>query len=158
MRLLFLPIHDHLADCIHSFWYFESLDGLPHLDRRIIVPNGRSKIILTLQNSLEINDDTGKTSHAEGRAWFIGPWDRPVELSSPPGVTRTVGLELLPVGVNHLFRHSLLELRNRVVELADIEPLLGKDEQAIWAEQPAPWRAGKILEGLLLLQMVRSSG
>jgi len=123
---------------------------LPPSDRRLVVPNGRAKIILTLQNSLEVIDQPLRTSYPEGKAWFIGPWDRPVELSSPSGATRTVGLELLPTGVNHLFRHSLLDLRNRVVEWSDVEPQVGQRARELWAEQPSSWSAATVLTEVLL--------
>lgn len=52
---------------VRSFGSFESPEGLPGLDRRIIVPNGCSKIILMLQNALQVIDGSHRTP--EPAAW-----------------------------------------------------------------------------------------
>lgn len=158
MRIVFLPIHSLLAPYVHSFWYFESREGLPQEDRRVVVPNGRSKIILTLQGPLETVDGAEHSLYAEGRAWLIGPWDRPVVLSSPPGPTRTIGLELLPVGVHRLFRHPFRDLRDRIVDLADVEPLVGSEELALWRDNPPAAKAAELLEALLLRMRAEGAG
>jgi hypothetical protein len=55
MRIEFVKPKQEIAQYIKLFWIFECDFGLPLLDSRIIVPNGTSKIIIPLKNSLYTN-------------------------------------------------------------------------------------------------------
>lgn len=122
MRILFLPVHPLLAPWVHSLWSFVSPEGLPAADRRLVVPHGRTKFILTLEGPLVLEDGPMVTTFPPGRALFVGPWDRAVVLSSAPGRTHTLGLELTPAGAHRFFDLPLAEVLNRVIDLADLWP------------------------------------
>lgn len=130
MRILFLPVDPTLAPWVHSHWSFEGPLGLPQDDRRVVVPHGRSRIIVPLEGPLVLGDGPTVTSFPPGRPLFVGPWDRPVVLSSPPGPTRTLGWEFTPAGAYRFFDLPLTEGFNRVIPLDDLWP--GVDQTGDW--------------------------
>lgn len=52
MRLSTVVPHPELRPFIHHFWVFESDQGLPDGDARVVVPNGRHKLIVPYHNAL----------------------------------------------------------------------------------------------------------
>ncbi len=52
MKLHTLAPPAPLAPWIHHFWVFESRVGLPESDLRVVVPNGRPKLIVPWRNGL----------------------------------------------------------------------------------------------------------
>lgn len=117
-----------IAPYIHHFWVFEAPAGLPAMDARVVVPNGRAKLIVPWRNGLTAE---GKTTAArapgrhspEGEIVLVGLWDQPTTLSSPAGRTVTIGVEFTPTGLAHFIRQDLHEI---FLEIAPVDALLGK--------------------------------
>lgn len=122
MRILFLPVHPGLAAWVHSHWFFDTPAGLPSSDRRLVVPHGRTKLILTVEGPLTLEDGPRRTVFPEGRVLLIGPWDRPVSIGSAAERTRTVGLEFTPAGAHRFFDLPLIEVQNQAVDLTEVWP------------------------------------
>lgn len=90
------------------------------MDKRLVAPNGRAKFIATVKGPLIVHDGEQVQFCEQGRLWFVGPWDRPVVLSSPPGRTVTIGIEFEPGGARHLVDPPLAQLRNMVVDAREL--------------------------------------
>jgi hypothetical protein len=93
MRLRSLTPHPSLAPFIHHFWVFESDEGLPQGDARVVVPNGRHKLIVPFRNGLtaaRIGEEAGAAQHHEpGDAVLLHTSDRAEAerlLEADPGV------------------------------------------------------------------------
>jgi hypothetical protein len=52
---------EQLSPYVASFWVFESSFGVPMTDSRIIVPDGRAKILIPYKNSLSVVIDDSPT-------------------------------------------------------------------------------------------------
>ncbi len=52
MKVSFIQPEKQLAPSIAFIWIFESTSGVPLADSRIIVPDGRAKIILPSKSAL----------------------------------------------------------------------------------------------------------
>jgi hypothetical protein len=84
MQLRTLTPHPAIAPFIHHFWVFQSAVGLPSGDARVVVPNGRHKLIVPYRNGLTASRfDTFSRGqhHATGDAVVIGLWEEPTIIS-----------------------------------------------------------------------------
>lgn len=120
MLLKLLNPKPRLLPYIDKFWLFESSCGLPSGDSRVIVPNGRVKIIYPYINSLSTFDGRVQNDHQELDVFVVGLWTEPVVLSSKSQITGTIGIELSPAGAYRFTRLPLSDLKGRVVSLRDI--------------------------------------
>lgn len=148
MRILFLPVRPGLAAWIHSHWLFDSPAGIPQEDRRLVVPNGRTKLVVTLEGPLILEDGPVRTEFPQGRVLLIGPWDRPVAIASAAGRTRTLGLEFTPDGAQRFFDLPLAEIRNRVVDWEQLGTPAAILARRI-SEAPEPATASQDLQSTL---------
>lgn len=117
MRLTTIQPRAEIARWIHHFWVFESPMGLPAADARIVVPNGRPKLIVPWRNALIATGAGATQKSAEGEIVLIGVWDQPSILSSPPAGTVTIGVEFRPNGLARFFAEPLDTLYQRIVPL-----------------------------------------
>lgn len=124
MRLQTLTPHPEIAPFIHHFWIFESASGLPAGDARVVVPNGRHKLIVPYRNGLTArrfaSAEHADQHYAPGQPALIGLWEEPTVLSSSLAHTCTIGVEFLPHGLRHFFRLSADQLTQQIVPLADV--------------------------------------
>lgn len=122
--------HPELAPFIHHFWVFESQSGLPSGDARVVVPNGRPKLIVPYRNGLTAQRfgviDSGQ-HHGAGDCVVIGLWEEPTIISSTPEPTCTIGVEFLPHGLTRFLPLQAAELTQRVVPLGDVLGRVGRD-------------------------------
>ena len=61
MNVSFTKPQEQLAPYVASFWVFDSSAGVPITDSRIIVPDGRAKILIPYKNSLSVDIDGSTT-------------------------------------------------------------------------------------------------
>ncbi|SMD20069.1 DUF6597 domain-containing transcriptional factor [Rhizobium sp. RU36D] len=128
MFLRTIPPHAVIAPYIHHFWVFDAPAGLPAMDARVVVPNGRAKLIVPWRNGLTARAMPTSTRkpgrHSpEGEIVLVGLWDQPTTLSSTAGRTVTIGVEFTPTGLAHFIRQDLHEI---FLEIAPVDALLGK--------------------------------
>ena len=123
MNVSFTKAQDQLAFYVDSFWVFESNAGVPMTDSRIIVPDGRAKILLPYKNSLSVDIDGRPTYTKEHEIFLTGIQTNPRTICSPTTDTGTIGIELTPKGLYHFFKLSLHEITDRIYSF---EHLFGK--------------------------------
>jgi len=120
LRLTTISPRPQIAPWIHSFWVFEAGEGLPAEDARIVVPNGRAKLIVPWRNAL-IASGAGSTRRSpEGEIVLVGVWDQPSILSSPREHTVTIGVEFRPSGLGRFFAADLSHFYQRIVPLDQV--------------------------------------
>lgn len=125
MRLTPIPLPDHLRPHVHALWVFESDSGLPSGDARIVVPNGRAKLIIPWRNGLTAEGGGRQQSHAEGDALLIGLWDIPTVISSDPVPTVSIGIEFTPGGLCRFIDTPISELERRIEPIGNVLGAVG---------------------------------
>lgn len=112
-----------IAPYIHQFWVFEASAGLPAADARVVVPNGRPKLIVPWRNGLTARGSSRGRHSPEGEIVLVGLWDQPTTLSSTAERTVTIGVEFTPTGLAQFVRQDLNEI---FLEIAPVDALLGR--------------------------------
>lgn len=124
MQLRTVTPHPAIAPYIHHFWVFESANGLPAGDARVVVPNGRHKLIIPYRNGLSARSaaapDGGAVHHPEGAPVVVGLWEEPSIIASSAQPTCSIGVELLPNGLTRFLSEDAQRLTQRIVPLADV--------------------------------------
>jgi len=106
-------------------WVFESATGLPAGDARIVVPNGRAKLIIPWRNGLTAEGGGRRQVHAEGDAVLIGIWDRPTVISSTQEPTVSIGIEFVPGGLRRFISGPIGDLEQRIEPIGNVLGALG---------------------------------
>lgn len=125
MRLQHIEPTPEIAPYIWKMWIFESSGPLPSDDMKLIVPNGRVKLVVPYKNGLN-GTIIGQYNHisTEHQVTLIGICDSPSIVdtvhNAPSG---TIGIEFSPVGAYRFFRLRQSELKNKILPLEDV---LGK--------------------------------
>lgn len=118
-----------LNDFIDLIWFFESSNGLPQADSRMIVPNGIAKLIIPVNNSL-LTYFNGKSIETKSeKIYLTGLWDVPNIISSSNTYTSTIGIDLTARGLASLFPFSMREFKNRIFDFEELFGNKGKDIQ-----------------------------
>jgi AraC-like DNA-binding protein len=141
-----------LAPFIHHFWVFESDQGLPAGDARVVVPNGRHKLIVPYRNALKAQrlGETQTRDHGPGDPVLIGLWEEPSIISTSVEPTASIGVEFLPHGLSRFFGLSAVELTEKIVPVADALGRAGKELAArVGSAEDVP-EAVRIVEDFLL--------
>lgn len=115
MRLTTIQPPNEIAPWIHHFWVFESQRGLPAEDARIVVPNGRPKLIVPWRNALVAKGPAAVQESPEGEVVLIGIWDQPTILSSPLDETVTIGVEFRPNGLARFLEADLDSFYQQII-------------------------------------------
>ncbi|MDJ1471034.1 helix-turn-helix domain-containing protein [Cytophagaceae bacterium DM2B3-1] len=118
-----------LRPFIDSFWVFESDFGVPFTSSRVIVPNGKPKIIIPYLNGLLAQDRSGSQERKEGEIHFVGNWDQSVVISSNTRKTGTIIIELTPAGAYRFAKIAMQEVSNQIIGFSDLYGTLGKNLQ-----------------------------
>ncbi|MDJ1505335.1 helix-turn-helix domain-containing protein [Xanthocytophaga agilis] len=118
-----------LCPFIDSFWVFESDFGVPYTSSRIIVPNGKAKIIIPYLNGLVAKDESGIRERREGEIHFVGNWDKSVVISSTTRKTGTVIIELTPAGAYRFAKIAMQEVCNQIISFEQLYGTSGKNIQ-----------------------------
>jgi AraC-like DNA-binding protein len=117
VRLRTIQPRPQIAGWIHHFWVFESAVGLPSDDARVVVPNGRPKLIIPWRNGLSATGNGVDHPAKEGEIVVIGVWDQPSTLTSPADPTVTIGVEFRPNGLSRFVDGDLDEIFQRILPL-----------------------------------------
>ena len=118
-----------LQPYISSIWIFYSDFGLPVTSSRVIVPNGRAKIIIPFKNALFANFNNKVQERQEADIHFVGAWDESVVISSNTRETGTIGIELSPNGAYRFAGVAMQELTNKIFTFAELYGKRGADIQ-----------------------------
>jgi len=128
MKVSFTQPEKQLSPYVALIWVFESSFGVPLADSRIIVPDGRAKIIVPYRNSLCATVTTGLLNAQEHHIFLVGIQRNPTTIASTATDTGTIGVELTPKGLYHLFNLSMHEITDRMVSF---EELFGPQEKIV---------------------------
>lgn len=120
MNVSFTRPEQQLLSYVALIWVFESRFGVPLADSRLIVPDGRAKIIVPYRNSLCAAVNTRLLSAQEQHIFLVGIQTHPTTIASTATETGTIGIELTPKGLYHLFKLSMHELTNRMVSFEEV--------------------------------------
>lgn len=127
MRLTTLAPPPEIRKWIHHFWVFESERGLPESDLRVVVPNGRPKLIVPFRNGLTASASSVLQHHAQSDAVVIGLWEEPSVISSVEAFTVTIGVEFVPHGLSAFFPSAAHEISGKIVSMDDFAGRLGAE-------------------------------
>lgn len=152
MRLRTVTPHPDLAPFVYHFWIFESPRGLPAGDARIVVPNGRPKLIVPWRNGLTARRaaDPAAPGHHHEEPVIIGQWEEPTVIASSPEPTLTVGVELNPHGLSRLFPVAAHELTARILPAADVLGPVGRALTQRTGDAATAEEAAEIVHSFLL--------
>src|SRR5258708_26407406 len=120
MKVSFTQPEKQLSPYVAFIWVFESSFGVPIADSRIIVPDGRAKIIVPYRNSLCAAVNTGLLNAQEQHIFLVGIQRNPTTIASTATDTGTIGVELTPKGLYHLFKLSMHEITDRMVSFEEL--------------------------------------
>lgn len=120
MNVSFTRPEQQLSPYVALIWVFESRFGVPLADSRLIVPDGRAKIIVPYRNSLCAAVDTRLLNAKEHHIFLVGIQTHPTTIASTATDTGTIGIELTPKGLYHLFKLSMHEITNRMVSFEEL--------------------------------------
>jgi AraC-like DNA-binding protein len=119
----FIPITPHplLSPYVAKIHVFESSGRLPTKERKLIVPNANFKLTLTYRNGIVAGIGDKTFIQAENKLSLTGLIDSPVILDSHEDAqTGTIIIEFNPLGAYRFFHLSYAEIKNQIVELADL--------------------------------------
>lgn len=119
----FIPITPHplLSTYIAKISVFESSGRLPATERKLIVPNANFKLTLTYRNGIKARIGDKAFIQDENKLSLTGLIDSPVMLDAQEDTeTGTIIIEFNPLGAYRFFRLSYAEVKNQIVELADL--------------------------------------
>lgn len=120
MNVSFTRPEQQLSPYVALIWVFESRFGVPLADSRLIVPDGRAKIIVPYRNSLCAAVNTRLLNAQEHHIFLVGIQTYPTTIASTATETGTIGVELTPKGLYHLFKLSMHEITNRMVSFEEL--------------------------------------
>lgn len=144
MKVTFIQPQPQLSLCIAAFWIFESSAGVPMTDSRIVVPDGRAKILIPYKNPLSVTVADSPFYAGEQQIFLTGIQNNPRTICSPAADTGTIGVELTPKGLYRLFHLSMSELTDRIYSFEDLFGAWGRRLQILLGEIEEP--AAKIAQ------------
>lgn len=119
----FNPITPHplLSPYVAKICVFQSSGRLPAAERKLIVPNANFKLTLTYRNGIVAGIGDKTFIQVENKLSLTGLIDSPVMLDAQEDAeTGTIIIEFNPLGAYRFFHLSYAEVKNQIVELADL--------------------------------------
>jgi AraC-like DNA-binding protein len=119
----FIPVTPHplLNPYIAKMYVFESSGRLPEMERKLIVPNANFKLTLTYRNGIVASIGDKTFVQGENKLSLTGLIDSPVILDPQEDrQTGTIIIEFNPLGAYRFFHLLYAEVKNQIVELADL--------------------------------------
>ena len=149
MKVSFAHPEQELVDYVAQIWVFESRGGIPLTDSRLIVPDGRAKIILPYKSAVCATVGGQRLNGKQEHVFLVGIQSNPVTIASTSMVTGTIGIELTPKALYRLFRLNMRDLTNSMVGFEDIFGSAGARLQQWIGQVDDPQSKIKLLQGFL---------
>jgi AraC-like DNA-binding protein len=156
----FIPVTPHplLSPYVAKIYVFESSGRLPAMDKKLIVPNANFKLTLTYRNGIVANVGNKTFIQTENKLSLTGLIDMPVILDPQEDAqTGTIIIEFNPLGAYRLFHLSYNEVKNQIVELADLIGSRAEGLQLQLAEASSVTMKLQILQNLLIKQLEKTA-
>jgi AraC-like DNA-binding protein len=155
----FSPVTPHplLRLYISKMYVFESSGRLPALDRKLIVPNANFKLTLTYRNGIMAYIAGRPFIQSENKLSLTGLIDSPVILDPQEDTqTGTIIIEFNPIGAYRLFHLSYAEVKNQIVEMADLIGNSAEELQSQLAEASALDLKLRLLQNFLIKRLEKA--
>jgi AraC-like DNA-binding protein len=155
----FSPVTPHplLRPYIAKMYVFESSGRLPNLDRKLIVPNANLKLTLTCRNGIVANIAGKFFIQGENKLSLTGLIDSPVILDPQEDMqTCTIIIEFNPLGAYRLFHLSYGEVKNQIVEMADLTSNIAVELQSQLAEAASLNLKLQLLQNFLIKRLEKA--
>jgi AraC-like DNA-binding protein len=156
----FIPITAHplLSPYVAKIHVFESSGRLPTKERKLIVPNANFKLTLTYRNGIVAGIGGKIFIQAENKLSLTGLIDSPVILDSHEDAqTGTIIIEFNPLGAYRFFHLSYAEVKNQIVELADLIGNHAEELQSQLAEANSITLKLQLLQNFLIKQLEKTA-
>jgi AraC-like DNA-binding protein len=155
----FIPITPHplLSPYVAKIYVFESSGRLPAKERKLIVPNANFKLTLTYRNGIVAGIGDKTFIQAENKLSLTGLIDSPVMLDAQEDAqTGTIIIEFNPLGAYRFFHLSYAEVKNQIVELADLIGNQAEELRSQLVEANSVTLKLQILQNFLIKQMEKT--
>jgi AraC-like DNA-binding protein len=155
----FIPITAHplLSPYVAKIHVFESSGRLPTKERKLIVPNANFKLTLTYRNGIVAGIGDKTFIQAENKLSLTGLIDSPVTLDSHEDAqTGTIIIEFNPLGAYRFFHLSYSEVKNQIVELADLIGSHAEELQSQLGEANSITLKLQLLQNFLIKQLEKT--
>jgi AraC-like DNA-binding protein len=155
----FIPITAHplLSPYVAKIHVFESSGRLPTKERKLIVPNANFKLTLTYRNGIVAGIGDKTFIQAENKLSLSGLIDSPVTLDSlEDAQTGTIIIEFNPLGAYRFFHLSYAEVKNQIVELADLIGTHAEELQSQLGEANSITLKLQLLQNFLIKQLEKT--
>ena len=137
---------------------FESSGRLPAAERKLIVPNANFKLTLTYRNGIEARVGDKAFIQNENKLSLTGLIDSPVLIDPQEDAqTGTIIIEFNPLGAYRLFHLSYTEVKNQIVELADLIGNRAEELQSQLADASALNLKLQLLQNFLIKQLEKAA-
>lgn len=156
----FIPVTPHplLSPYIAKICVFESSGRLPAAERKLIVPNANFKLTLTYRNGIEARVGDKAFIQNENKLSLTGLIDSPVLIDPQEDAqTGTIIIEFNPLGAYRLFHLSYTEVKNQIVELADLIGNRAEELQSQLADASALNLKLQLLQNFLIKQLEKAA-
>jgi AraC-like DNA-binding protein len=130
IKFKYFQIHPLLKNHIEKIWVLESSGKIPLDDMKIIVPNGRIKLIIPFRNGFYRLINGRYSISKEQQINFVGASDISsvidFEQDEPSG---TIGIEFCVSSAYRFFGFPQNETKNKMYSIEDVLGILGKNIQ-----------------------------
>jgi AraC-like DNA-binding protein len=155
----FVPVTPHplLRPYVAKICVFESSGRLPAMERKLIVPNANFKLTLTYRNGIMARIGDKAFIQGENKLSLTGMIDSPVMLDAQEDAeTGTIIIEFNPLGAYRFFHLSYDEVKNQIVELADLIGNQAEELQSQLAGANAVNLKLQLLQNFLIKQLEKT--
>nr|WP_299354432.1 helix-turn-helix domain-containing protein [Mucilaginibacter sp.] len=127
------------------------------MEKKLIVPNANFKLTLTYRNGIMARIGNKVFIQGENRLSLTGIIDSPVMLDvEEDAETGTIIIEFNPLGAYRFFRLSYAEVKNQIVELADLIGNQAKELRSQLAEANSVTLKLQLLQNFLIKQLEKT--
>ena len=151
IKFKYIPTHPLLTNYIEKIWVLESSGKIPREDIKIIVPNGRIKLIIPFRNSFFRLINGHYSISKEQQINFVGASDISsiidFEQDVPSG---TIGIEFHLAGAYRFFSFPQDETKNKMYCIEDVLGILGRNIQEKFFDAISVEQKVELLQQFLL--------
>jgi AraC-like DNA-binding protein len=152
----FVPITPHplLSPYVAKMCVFESSGRLPTMERKLIVPNANFKLTLAYRNGIVARVGDKTFIQGENKLSLTGMIDSPVILDPQEDAqTGTIIIEFNQLGAYRFFHLSYAEVKNQIMELADLIGNLAEELRSQLTEANSLPLKLQLLQNFLIKQL-----